>query len=122
MTSHYTHFDRDYTVRTNIVIDDQLITEAQRLTGITTKKGVVEAALKLLVQLKQQETVKAWRGKLQWEGDLESSGHHARTHLGDSQCATLPATSATRYHHPQDDRCDDWNLLYRSRTALALFR
>jgi len=59
-------------VRTNIVIDDQLITEAQRLTGITTKKGVVEAALKLLVQLKQQETVKAWRGKLRWEGDLES--------------------------------------------------
>jgi len=59
-------------VRTNIVIDDQLITEAQRLTGITTKKGVVEAALKLLVQLKQQETVKAWRGKLQWEGDLEN--------------------------------------------------
>ncbi|HEY7710826.1 MAG TPA: type II toxin-antitoxin system VapB family antitoxin [Candidatus Entotheonella sp.] len=59
-------------MRTNIVIDDQLITEAQRLTGITTKKGVVEAALKLLVQLKQQETVKAWRGKLQWEGDLES--------------------------------------------------
>jgi Arc/MetJ family transcription regulator len=59
-------------MRTNIVIDDQLITEAQRLTGITTKKGVVEAALKLLVQLKQQETVKAWRGKLQWEEDLES--------------------------------------------------
>ena len=59
-------------MRTNIVIDDQLITEAQRLSGITTKKGVVEAALKLFVQLKQQETVKAWRGKLQWEGDLES--------------------------------------------------
>ncbi len=59
-------------MRTNIVIDDQLITEAQRLTGITTKKGVVEAALKLLVQLKQQETVKAWRGKLLWEGNLES--------------------------------------------------
>ena len=57
-------------MRTNIVIDDPLMTEAQRLTGITTKKGVVEAALKLLVQLKQQETVKAWRGKLQWEGDL----------------------------------------------------
>ena len=59
-------------MRTNIVIDDQLITEAQRLTGITTKKGVVEAALKLLVQLKQQEPVKAWRGKLLWEGNLES--------------------------------------------------
>lgn len=59
-------------MRTDIVIDDQLIAEAQRLTGITTKKGVVEAALKLLVQLKRQETVKAWRGKLQWEEDLES--------------------------------------------------
>jgi Arc/MetJ family transcription regulator len=72
MTRYYTHFDRGHSVRTDIVIDDQLIAEAQRLTGITTKKGVVEAALKLLVQLKRQETVKAWRGKLQWEEDLES--------------------------------------------------
>jgi Arc/MetJ family transcription regulator len=59
-------------MRTNIVIDDQLLAEAQRVTGIPTKKGVVEEALKLLVRLKQQEAVKAWRGKLAWEGDLES--------------------------------------------------
>ena len=50
-------------MRTNVVIDDQLIAEAQRLTGISTKKGGIEAALKLLVELKQQEAVKAWRGK-----------------------------------------------------------
>jgi Arc/MetJ family transcription regulator len=59
-------------MRTNIVIDDQLLAEAQRVTGIPTKKGVVEAALKLLVCLKQQEDVKAWRGKLAWEGDLDA--------------------------------------------------
>ena len=58
-------------MRTNIVIDDKLIAEAQRLTGIATKRGVVEEALQLLVRLKRQEAVKAWRGKLLWEGDLE---------------------------------------------------
>jgi Arc/MetJ family transcription regulator len=59
-------------VRTNIVIDDQLLAEAQRVTGIKTKKGVVEAALRLLLRLKQQEALKAWRGKLPWTGELEA--------------------------------------------------
>ena len=59
------------TVRTNIVIDDRLLSEAKRATGITTKKGVVEEALKLLLRLKRQQGVKAWRGKLEWTGDLE---------------------------------------------------
>lgn len=70
-------------MRTNIDIDDELLGEAQRLTGIETKKGVVEEALKMLVQLKRQAAVKAWRGKLKWEGDLESmrldeNGHDGR--------------------------------------------
>lgn len=59
-------------MRTNIVIDDELVAEAQRLTGISTKRGVVEAALQLLVRLKRQEAVRAWRGKLRWEGDLDT--------------------------------------------------
>jgi len=59
-------------MRTNIVIDDELVAEAQRLTGISTKRGVVEEALRLLVRLKRQEAVKAWRGKLPWDGDLET--------------------------------------------------
>lgn len=59
-------------MRTNIVLDDQLLAEAQRVTGIKTKKGVVEEALKLLLRMKQQESVKAWRGKLTWEGDLDA--------------------------------------------------
>jgi len=58
-------------MRTNIVIDDGLMDEAFRLTGIKTKKELVELGLKTLIRLKQQESIKALRGKLKWEGDLE---------------------------------------------------
>ncbi len=59
-------------MRTNIVIDDALLKRAMRLTGLKTKKAVVEEGLKLLVRLKDQEAVRAWRGKLRWEEDLEA--------------------------------------------------
>ncbi len=59
-------------MRTNIVINDQLMAEAQRMTGIKTKKGVVEEGLKLLLRLKRQERVKTRRGKLRWTGNLEA--------------------------------------------------
>ncbi len=58
-------------MRTNIVIDDDLIEKALELTGLKTKKAVVEEALKLLIQMRQQAAIRAWRGKLKWEGDLE---------------------------------------------------
>jgi Arc/MetJ family transcription regulator len=59
-------------MRTNIVIDDRLMDEALKLTGVKSKREVVELALKTLIQLKQQTQIKAYRGKLQWDGDLES--------------------------------------------------
>jgi len=59
-------------MRTNIVIDDRLLAQAQRATGIATKKGVVEEGLKLLVRLRRQKAVKAWRGKLRWHGNLDA--------------------------------------------------
>jgi len=40
-------------MRTNIVIDEQLRAEAQRITGIKTKKGVVEEGLKVLLRLQR---------------------------------------------------------------------
>jgi Arc/MetJ family transcription regulator len=58
-------------MRTNIVIDEDLMNEAMKLTQIKTKKAVVETSLKLLIQLKKQEQLKSLRGKLQWEGDLK---------------------------------------------------
>ena len=59
-------------MRTRVVIDDRLLAQARRLTGITTTREVLEEGLKLLVRLKQQKKVKAWRGKLRWDGDLEA--------------------------------------------------
>lgn len=57
-------------MRTNIVVDDNLMAEALKLSNIKTKKGVVETALKLLVQVKKQEEIRKLRGKLNWEGNL----------------------------------------------------
>jgi Arc/MetJ family transcription regulator len=47
--------------------------DALSLTGLSTKRDVVELALKTLVQLKKQTRVRALLGKLEWEGDLEWS-------------------------------------------------
>jgi Arc/MetJ family transcription regulator len=56
--------------RTNIVLDPRLLRQAMRLTGLETKKGVVEEALRTLVRLGDQRAIRALRGKLTWEGDL----------------------------------------------------
>lgn len=58
-------------MRTNIVIDDQLMKQAMKLAGLPTKRETVEAGLKALVQLKRQERLREFRGRLPWEGDLE---------------------------------------------------
>lgn len=58
-------------MRTNIVIDDDLMNDALKATGLKTKKEAVELGLKTLIRLKKQEDIKALRGKLKWEGDLE---------------------------------------------------
>lgn len=68
-------------MRTNIELDDRLVAKAQQLTGIKTKREVIDTALHTLVRLKEQSSVKALRGKLHWEGDLESS-RQGRTHVG----------------------------------------
>lgn len=58
-------------MRTNIVIDDELMANALKMTGVKTKREVVELGLKTLVKLKQQEQIRQFRGKLPWKGDLE---------------------------------------------------
>ena len=59
------------TMRTNIVIDDQLMASVLELTGLKTKREAVEQGLKALLRLKQQEQIRGYRGKLRWEGDLD---------------------------------------------------
>jgi Arc/MetJ family transcription regulator len=68
----YNLHTRQLTMRTNIVIDDELMSDALKVTGVKTKKEAVELGLKMLIQLKKQAEVKEWRGKLTWEGDLAS--------------------------------------------------
>lgn len=58
-------------MRTNVVIDDDLMNEAMKVSQLKTKKDAVEEGLKLLVQRKKQEHIKDLRGKLLWKGDLE---------------------------------------------------
>jgi len=58
-------------MRTNIVIDDELMKQVLKLTGLKTKREAVEQGLKTLVRLKQQEQIRKYRGKLNWEGDLD---------------------------------------------------
>lgn len=57
-------------MRTNIVIDDKLMDDALKATGLTTKKEAVELGLKTLIRLKKQERIRKFKGKLSWEGDL----------------------------------------------------
>jgi Arc/MetJ family transcription regulator len=58
-------------MRTNIEIDDKLMKEALKATGLRTKREVVDFALKQTVKLSRQADIKKLRGKFQWEGDLE---------------------------------------------------
>ncbi|HZU90501.1 MAG TPA: type II toxin-antitoxin system VapB family antitoxin [Stellaceae bacterium] len=60
-------------MRTNIEIDDALIEHALRLTGLKTKRAAVEAGLRALIRLKEQEEILHLAGKVRWQGDLEES-------------------------------------------------
>jgi Arc/MetJ family transcription regulator len=76
MTRHvyvFIVFTHRLAMRTNIDIDDALIAEAMAASGLTTKKAVVEEALRRLVHQKQEEQTLALYGTVDWKGDLEQS-------------------------------------------------
>ena len=58
-------------MRTNIEIDDKLMADALLATGFKTKREAVEFGLKTVLKLKQQEEFRQFRGKLNWEGNLD---------------------------------------------------
>lgn len=60
-------------MRTNIDIDDDLLSKAQEATGLTTKKATVEEGLRLLVRLREQEEILRLAGKVRWQGNLDES-------------------------------------------------
>jgi Arc/MetJ family transcription regulator len=59
-------------MRTNIVIDDKLMRDTLRLTGLKTKREAVELGLRTLIRLRLQEQIKRFRGKLNWQSNLDA--------------------------------------------------
>ncbi len=58
-------------MRTNVVINDELMASALKIGGYRTKRSAIEAGLQLLVQIKSQERLRELEGKVPWEGDLD---------------------------------------------------
>lgn len=59
-------------MRTNIVIDDTLMSEAMEASGAQTKREAVEMGLRSLLKLSRQGRLRSLRGKLAWQGDLDA--------------------------------------------------
>lgn len=58
-------------MRIYIDLDEKLMSDALKATGLKTEKEAVEQGLKTLIKLKKQEGIKRFRGKMEWSGDLD---------------------------------------------------
>jgi Arc/MetJ family transcription regulator len=58
--------------RTNVVVDEKLMAEAQRLTGIRTLRDLLDAGLRELVARERRKHILTLRGEMKWEGDLDA--------------------------------------------------
>jgi Arc/MetJ family transcription regulator len=63
-----------------VVLDDALVREAAELTGITTKRALLEDGLRMLVQVRKQEQIWDLYGTVTWDGDLAAM---RRSRFGD---------------------------------------
>jgi Arc/MetJ family transcription regulator len=68
----YNYLQRYTLMRTNIVIDDKLMLDTLRATGLNSKREAVETALRTLLRLSKQGQIRRLRGKLDWHGDLNA--------------------------------------------------
>ena len=59
-------------MRTNVVIDDHLMSNALRFSGCRTKRSAIESGLRLLVQVNSQKKLRGLKGRISWQGDLET--------------------------------------------------
>lgn len=58
-------------MRTNVVLEDELMSTALKASGLKTKKAAIEEGLRLLIQVKSQTKIRDFRGKLKWTGNLD---------------------------------------------------
>ena len=59
-------------MRIDIVIDNKLMRDALRASGLKTKREAVEEGLRTLLRLSEQGEIRRLRGKLDWQGDLKA--------------------------------------------------
>lgn len=84
-------------MRINVVIDDELMAEALKSTGLSTKRAVIEEGLRTLVRLRQHRQVRPLRGKYQWEGDLNAPVGHRFGRPAHSSARRLPGRFLPRH-------------------------
>ena len=65
--------------RTNIVLDEKLVDNCLKATGIKTRKALIDHALRELLRHEQQTKLLQLKGKIHWDGDLDTwrRGRHA---------------------------------------------
>jgi Arc/MetJ family transcription regulator len=76
-------------MRTNVVLDEDLLEQAKALTGIKTTRAVIDEALRVLVQLRGQSAARELRGRLHWDGDLGAL-REARAPYNQTQEGAVP--------------------------------
>lgn len=85
-------------MRTNIVIDDELMEAAMKAGGFSTKKDAVEEGLRLVARRATYQNIRALRGKLRWglEGDWTEPAGPAVAHEPRKQYRSKPVRKASR--------------------------
>jgi Arc/MetJ family transcription regulator len=58
--------------RTNVVLDDKLVAQCQSVTGIPTRRSLIDHALQELLRHERQKTVLELKGRIDWRGDLNA--------------------------------------------------
>ena len=58
-------------MRTNIVLDDDLVNEALEVTGVRTKKEIVHIALQELVRSRKKKSLTDLAGKIRFRSDFD---------------------------------------------------
>ena len=57
--------------RTNVVLDDRLVENCMKVTGLKTQKALIDHALRELLRHENQTKILELKGKVKWEGDLD---------------------------------------------------
>ena len=58
-------------MRTNIVLDERLVAKGLRITGLKTRRALVDFALRELIRRRRQRAILKLRGQVKWEGNLD---------------------------------------------------